>query len=60
MVKCLLDSFIDAVGFFTTAAGLTLFLAQLFLMLFIALRRFEDRLASARTWRGIAAASLTD
>jgi hypothetical protein len=56
----LLDHFIDMIRFFPPAAGFAGFFAQLFPPLVSALRRLENRLLAARTWRGIAAVSLPD
>ena len=59
-VKFLVDNFIDVVGFFTTAAGLAGFLAQLFVPFPGAPGRLELGFIAARTWRIVAAGSLPD
>jgi len=49
MIQRLLDDFIDLNGLFPSAAGFAGFLAQLFLMLFIALGRLDYGFVAART-----------
>jgi len=60
MIKFLIDSFIDMVRFFTSAATLTGFLAQLLLPFASAPGWLEIGFNTARTWRNIAAGSLPD